>query len=387
MYNEEIKKQVEYHLKKLNNEYARANTISKKKKIAYQLIRFENMCFNDLDDVIDIDSLKIDWLDDIQLSNFEVYNSERFVENLQIKNDFYNELSNKIINIYANLEYPFYKDNYKSGLISCYKKLSQKEFVEIIMNFIKEYDEEFLKKIDKKTVFLKDTGERLAAGKVSMYPSLQETYMFLPEQIEDSIAFYGMMAHEYGHMYEINLDFKSKNFNYQNAYSYSEFGEVSSIFFEYAFLMYLKKNKIYEDIVDCYLNYCYFIPLFKEFATINILSKIDNKEENVIITDDILKNEINMIKEKVNYYDYLEVDETVNYRRNYLYGLGKLMAIYLYDNYEQEPEKFKKEFRNSLLTYHLTNNISAFNNVGVSQEELLSCKKLTKTLDNFLNNR
>lgn len=383
MYDEEIKKQLEYHLKKLNNEYARANTISKKKKIASQLKTFENICFYDLFDMVDI--LKLEWLEDLEIHKLENYKPEKFISILQENNDFYSRLSNRIISIYSKLEYPFYKDYYKSGLICYYKNLSQKELDEIILEFIKEYDKELFENIVNKSVFLKETDNW--GGRVSFFPALEDTYIFLSNTWEKSIVFNTSAVHEYGHIFEINLDFQTKNFNYQKSYRYSPFGEVSSIFFEYTFLMYLKKHKLYEDAVDSYLNYCYFIPLFEEFATINILTQINNNQENIIITDNTLIARINKIKEKANYYDFLKENSVINYRKTYLYGIGKLMAIYLYDNYEQDPEKFKKEFRNSLLTYPLTNNLTAFNNVGVSEEELLSCKKLRRTLEKFINKR
>lgn len=380
---DEPKKLLEYHLKKLNNEYARANTISKKKKIASQLKTFENMCFYNLFDMIDI--LKLEWLEDIQIHNLENYQPEKFISILQENNDFYSRLSNRVINIYSKLEYPFYKDYYKTGKISHCKNLPQKELDEIILEFIKEYDKELVENVVNKNVFLQEADNWL--GKVNFFPALEDTYMFLSNTWEKSIVFNTSAVHEYGHIFEINLDFKTKNFNYQKSYRYSPFGEVSSIFFEYAFLMYLKKQKLYEEVVDSFLNYCYFIPLFEDFATINILTKIDNNEENIIITDNVVIDEINKIKEKANYYDFLKEKSVINYRKTYLYGIGKLMAIYLYDNYEQDPEKFKKEFKNSLLTYPLTNNISAFNNVGASEEELLSCKKLKRTLESFINKR
>lgn len=382
MYDEQ-KKLLEYHLKKLNNEYARANTISKKKKIASQLKTFENMCFYHLFELIDI--LKLEWLEDPQIHKLENYQPEKFISILKENNEFYNRLSNRIINVYTKLEYPFYKDYYKSGKISHCKNLPQKELDEIILEFIKEYDKELFENIVNKNVFLQESDNWI--GKVNFFPSLQDTYMFLSNTWEKSIVFNTGAVHEYGHIFEINLDFQTKNFNYQKSYRYSPFGEVSSIFFEYAFLMYLKKNKLYEDAADAFLNYCYFIPLFEEFVTINILTQINNNQENIIITDDTLIARINKIKENTNYYDFLKDNKVINYRKTYLYGIGKLMAIYLYDNYEKDPETFKKEFRNSLLAYHLINNLTSFNNVGVSEEELLSCKKLRKTLENFINKR
>ena len=52
----------------------------------------------------------------------------------------------------------------------------------------------------------------------------------------------------------------------------------------------------------------------------------------------------------------------------------------MYECYKDNPEYFKKEFKNTLLTYPYSNSIDTFEKVGVLYEELIKGDKLKKVL-------
>ena len=123
------------------------------------------------------------------------------------------------------------------------------------------------------------------------------------------------------------------------------------------------------------LNYIY---------EMNLLCKMDslfiNREGCITINDNALSAYANEIKEKLNYYNMAsEVGEEINYRHAFIYGLGSLFAIHLYNNYKKSPNYFKKEFRNALINYPLLE-MDAFTRVGITKEEIVNNKILKKVL-------
>ena len=103
--------------------------------------------------------------------------------------------------------------------------------------------------------------------------------------------------------------------------------------------------------------------------------------DNVFIKEENITAISKEIQEKLNYY-YLpsEQGDVVKYRNSFVYGIGSLCAIYLYENYKLDPNNFRKEFRNALLTYPYIKNLSAFESVGITYEKLMSGDTLRKLL-------
>lgn len=72
--------------------------------------------------------------------------------------------------------------------------------------------------------------------------------------------------------------------------------------------------------------------------------------------------------------------EPLDLRETYIYGIGKLFAVILYDSYKNDSNNFKKEFVNTLCNYPLTKDISAFSNLGINEDELINGNILKKRL-------
>lgn len=107
---------------------------------------------------------------------------------------------------------------------------------------------------------------------------------------------------------------------------------------------------------------------------------IDIHEEIINVNDEEIWLETDRVKDKLNYYSNSLNREPLNFRDTYIYGIGKLFAVILYDSYKNDPNNFKKEFANALCNYPLTKDISAFNNLGITEEELVSGNILKKRL-------
>lgn len=148
--------------------------------------------------------------------------------------------------------------------------------------------------------------------------------------------------------------------------------------------MYLKENKIYEKSVNQYLHY-FYLKLLKFNARMGMLTKLSEEEiyGDIPINNELI-NEYNHIQEELNFYEILP-EEELQFKDEFVYGLGTLFAVHLYENYRQDKEYFKKEFKNSLLSYPIIKDLSAFNNVGITKEELLNGNVLKKVLKNNMN--
>ena len=104
--------------------------------------------------------------------------------------------------------------------------------------------------------------------------------------------------------------------------------------------------------------------------------------DNVYITE---KNVIALageIQNRLNYYSFpSEEGDVIKFRHSFIYGLGDLFSLYLYEHYKEDPNNFKKEFRNALLSYPYGNEIKEFERVGITPEILIEGKVLKKVLD------
>lgn len=213
------------------------------------------------------------------------------------------------------------------------------------------------------------------------------TLILLNSLSSDNLFKYATIAHEYGHSFEMSLFLKNNNHILIEKELETPFCEVTSSFFEYAFLNYLKENKIYAN----YVNQCldnYFKEILEHFFQINLITKFSNlkiNEEDYITFDDIdVIKYGNKIKNKLNYYSFADYDEPVDFMSVYMYGVGKLLSIYLYENYKENPN-FLVELKKSILSYPLVGDLSVFNNVGINEEELIKGEIFKKVLKKHCN--
>ena len=363
--------------KKLLDLYARANTKSKKKKIVYDLFNFASICYDffgiDKTYEWDYDPEMISLLEDIALP---------FADNIIEDREDYLEITNSVINTFIETKYNFYKDH---G-IKVYS-LSPYEIQQLTFDFLNHYDEDLLKRYREKILnqelfdisMITQTG---FAGATYPMQGLKKSLIFCDDTI-NSLFGAATFMHELGHSDEYETKAKCGYSDYATISSKSPYQEVSSRFLEYAFLKYLQENKIYTNDTKITLRY-YYTSMLEHLYCANLICKTPfiniNRQGFTEINDACIASYARTLQEGLNYYDMpSELGEQINFRNSFIYGIGSLFSIYLYEKYKEEPKYFKKEFRNTLINYPYTN-IEAFENVGVTKEKIVEGKILKKII-------
>ena len=82
---------------------------------------------------------------------------------------------------------------------------------------------------------------------------------------------------------------------------------------------------------------------------------------------------------ELNLCDEYMIGSKINFRDSFIYGIGKLIGIYAYEIYKENPKEFLFKFKTALLKY---NNIGmeAFYEMGIDREELVDGKVLRRVL-------
>ena len=376
-----IEKNLESDLKKLEYLYSKSNTSSKIYRILYVLIFFSDiyrMCYPDLPK--EYFSWEKDKNNSLLLGSKILEMDIKFSESVITNNKLYNDMSSNAIAGFNN--YPLYK--YLSDKIQGY---SNKELNESMYEFLNSYDSKLCKmfkdKINNHEIFYSFDLDAFIGENVNI-DSLKKNFITLRYNDRKNIDDAASVMHEFGHSYEHELMY---NRNISLLADATPFFEVCSSFFEYAYMNYLKENRLLnKDIKIVFDLYYKNILLFNiDIYTIsNYIKKggfIDIYEETININDEEVWLETDRVKDKLNYYMNSLNREPLNFRKTYIYGIGKLFAVILYDNYKKDPNNFKKEFANALCNYPLTKDISAFSNLGINKEELISSNILKKRLE------
>lgn len=265
------------------------------------------------------------------------------------------------------------------------RRINPEELEDIVLSFLQDYDENFYLKYNDKlrkgeifSAMISDAG-----GMTCPFGTINNNFIFIQDYYRDTLQFGSILVHELAHSFEFDLNYSVGNKNVNERLFTTPFYEVSSSFFEYAFLRYLKENKIHEDIADSLLNE-YYIEAFIKILEMNILCRHQNfiydELGRVILNDMEVMRDVEDVKEKLNYYELPELGDTLSLTNSFVYGVGGLFSIYLYDNYKKEPEAFKKEFSNALLSYGIIKDISAFEKVGITPDELEKSGSLRRIL-------
>lgn len=376
-----IEKNLESDLKKLEYLYSKSNTSSKMNRILYDLNFFSDiyrMCYPDLPK--EYFSWEKDKNNSLLLGSKILEMDIKFSESVITNNKLYNDMSSNAIAGFNN--YPLYK--YLSDKIQGY---SNKELNESMYEFLNSYDSKLCKmfkdKINNHEIFYSFDLDAFIGENVNI-DSLKKNFITLRYNDRKNIDDAASVMHEFGHSYEHELMY---NRNISLLADATPFFEVCSSFFEYAYMNYLKENRLLnKDIKIVFDLYYKNILLFNiDIYTIsNYIKKggfIDIYEETININDEEVWLETDRVKDKLNYYMNSLNREPLNFRKTYIYGIGKLFAVILYDNYKKDPNNFKKEFANALCNYPLTKDISAFSNLGINKEELISSNILKKRLE------
>ena len=127
------------------------------------------------------------------------------------------------------------------------------------------------------------------------------------------------------------------------------------------------------------------MKLFIHNFYINLISmkkNINSIDGYVYIKEENISKYADYIIDKVNFYNMLSYKYGLDYRNIYIYGIGYLFAIHMYEKYKEDKEYFKNELKKSFLVYPNDSSLEAFKNIGINYEELKSGKLLRKTLRN-----
>lgn len=375
-----IEKYLESDLRKLEYLYAKSNTSSKMNRILYDLDFFSDiyrMCYPDLPKEYFL------WEKDknhsLLLGSKILEMDIEFSESVITNNKLYNNMSSNVIKCFNN--YPLYR--YMTNLVRGY---SNKELNESMHEFLNSYDSRLCKmfkdKINNCEIFYSFDLDTFIGENVNI-DSLKKNFITLKYNDKKNVCDAVSIMHEFGHSYEYELMY---NHNTSLLADVTPFFEVCSSFFEYAYMNYLKDNKLLNKNLEIIFDLYYKnVLLFNiDIYTIsNYIKKsefVDIYEEIININDEEIWLETDRVKDKLNYYMNSLNREPLNFRKTYIYGIGKLFAVILYDSYKNDPSNFKKEFVNALCNYPLTKDINAFSNLGISEEELVSGNILKKRL-------
>lgn len=375
-----IEKNMKLDLKKLEYLFVKSNTSSKMNRIIYDLALFSDiyrMCYPDTPNEY------LSWEKNRKLSllldNKILDMCNEFNKNIVINNKLFNDMSSNVLLSFS--DYPFYK--FLSNKIKGY---SNKKINDSIIEFLNSYDNKLCKmfkdKINNNEIFYScDLGE--SYGETSNIDSLRKNFITLTfnerKNVDDGI----FLVHEFGHSYEHEVMY---NRSMTIKADSTPFFEISSCFFEYAYMNYLKDNKLLDDNLMTIFDLYYKNLLLFNMDIYTISSYINNNDdisicEDMINIDEDVWLDIDKIKNKLNFYMFSKNREPLNVREAYIYGIGKLFAVILYDSYKNDPNNFRKEFVNSLCNYSLVKDISAFNNLGINEDELVNGNILRKRLE------
>lgn len=357
---------------KLNNEYLKAGTMSKQKRIVYDLLMYSDLC----DEVFETKN-NHKWNIDEDLMPTD----DNFINILNRDKKYFLELSKSVINSFISEDYPLYKDYYKK-----LPKLNYNEMIDILMSFLKDFDNDIYLKLSKKGKESKIIETQIDYdGYVLPFESIKDSIIVINNDSKNyTLSIMVTLAHECGHLFEIEHLYSQDNITFRNNSMMSPYCEVSSAFFEYAFLRYLKDNKIFENSTNLCLNE-YYIELFIYNFCINLISmkkSIDSIDGNVYIKEEKINKYADYIMNKTNFYSMLSYKYGLDYRDSYIYGIGHLFAIHMYEKYKEDKEYFKNELKKSFLVYPNDSSLEAFKNIGVNYEEIKSGKLLRKILRN-----
>ena len=357
--------------------YAKANTVSKKRQFISDLELFEEFYL----DMIDATE-RFPWSDDEEIEKNFLNVTSIFLSYIVENKEFLLEFVEKSFNIFLEEEYSLYKDFWKT-----HHKISEDLIYKYLLDFFKTIDktmvDRFISKSVNKQLFAIEGGFFNFSGAIYPMESLDKNIIVFNTgenmTIEDAIT----LSHEMGHDFDYNNLKKNGCVNRLSKTRRTIYFEVASSFFEYAFINYLIDNRIYlEDALMSRRNF--LKQIFYYLRDMLILFHINNKGEDeyfeIAIVDDESKDYANGLLEKMNSCSGLfEVEDEIDYEEAFIYGIGGLLGIYLYESYKENPKTFLNDFKLALLEYK-DNGIVAFEHLGITKDKLVSGDVLRKVL-------
>lgn len=360
----------------LSYKYSKANTKSKKKRILYDLCVLSELfsIYTNIDTILPWEQ------DKTLLSLLEEYNiefSKHIIENKKILGKCFNN----IVSIFKEINVPFYQ-----GYQKLFKKIPQDITNEIIFSFLNEFDPILLKRykqlLEEGKIFKCD--QTLNCGYIFSLPTLNENIILPINSTKNNIYTSSILVHELGHLYETDMYNSTGNYRAMNMINKLPYYEVTSRFLEYCYLNYLKENNIYTEETERALHN-YYIDLFMNAFNISIIYKMKNIETDEHDCVEIAESEViefaNSTMTRFNLHSLeTEKGDIIDFRESFIYGIGDIFSYYLYKNYREDPTNFKKQLKNTLLSYPHTKDIRDFERLGITEDKLISKKELKKIL-------
>lgn len=371
----EVMKRIERVIEVFNYKYAKANTISKKKLIASDLISLSIICEEYFPNL----KLKLSWNSDDSLYDDGNLSCCKYIENIITNQEKYfkifNSSSKQILSTKPNVYKYYGKD---------YLRHQYYELEDILNSFLNSFDSQIYNQykdmLSQQSIFYVPLNGY--EGQSYPFSIINKNIIFLDNYLEDNIKLSKILSHELGHSYGANLYLNSGRIREYDKTFNSPFYEVPSSFIEYAYINYLIENKLYIEEANMLLH-DYIIELLINSIYTNILCRVSNIENKFGEELKIDVKEFTPYLETIgrNYNIHLAPkDNKLSLKEPFIYGFGQLFSVYMYENYKKDPEYFKKEFNKSLLDYSLTEDMSSFARVGVSYDELVNGNTLKKVL-------
>lgn len=361
---------------KLTYAWSKANTKSKKRRLLYDL-----SSFSVLSSLYPEIAKKYNWENNSDFLNLFEDVTIPLLDNIMEMKHIFMPCASNIINAFKEVDFPFYKDYRKED-----RCLSQKDSEELMYSFLNEYNKDMLVKykelIKEGKIF--DNNPLQSSALFCSLDNLKESFIYPITNLRDGVYKSSLMSHELGHYYEALLFQEVGNISYRIKSDKLPFGEVASRSFEYAYLRYLLDNNILTEDVKVTLRRYYrnLLVCAYDMGIIYRLKDIKLNENNYIMIDDPrIVSYGNSIMNYLNYdILYIEKGDIYDFRESFIYGIGNLFAIHLYEFYKDNPNNYWKEFRNMILALPNTKGIEVFENVGITKDKLISCNTIKKEL-------
>ena len=189
---------------KLNYEYLKAGTKSKQKRIAYDLYSYEDFCA----EILGI-SNKHKWY----MMEDYIPDNDSLLDVLYRNNKYFFELSKTVINIFISEKYPLYKDYYKK-----LPKLNYKEMKDVLMSFLKDFDINIYNKLNNKSKDCRVLETEMDyEGFILPFESIKDSFILINNSCDSyDLSFMVTLAHECGHLFEIEHLYSQDNISFRN---------------------------------------------------------------------------------------------------------------------------------------------------------------------------
>ena len=327
---------LDYMGKILDRCYIEANTLSKKKILERDLFTYRWF----YEDFMGL-SFRYDW---------KVFDSSLKKNYCFTEVDKYLDISKMVIDCFRDKGDYLYRYFYMDSM-----KIDKKKGIEVIEDFFlmmgrEVYD--IYKRVSGNILYTPLYGNR---AMLVSFDKLKEDFIVINDKGYFNTDVIMSIVHEIGHLFEIETYRNSIGNLYRDRSIYTPYFEVSSLFFEYAFINYLKDNDIFGYTSDYLIN-SYLKHLFIHSYYSNILYR-GIKGDNCLL-------------DRVNFYPDLYLDQD-SYKSNSSYMIGYVMAIYMYDRFKGYDKGFMKDLRECFLKYPYFPLMDTFKEVGGGYDDIM----------------